>query len=522
MVDLSNLDDDVFDLDVSANDDAETAKQGSWLILIVDDDSSVYEATRLALNGKQFEGKKLEFLQACSAAEAKKVVCARDDIALILLDVVMETDTAGLDFAQWFRNEHNQQLTRIILRTGQPGQAPEEEIINNYEIDDYRAKTELTTTRLYTSVISALRSYRSLTALDSVRCGLERVIESSANLLDFNALTDFSSGVLKQISAILGSNDEHLMFARIDGQVKLIASSSKLSDEQKADLSGEILTAVKESFETREKVVSQGASTIFINGKQRHPFVVYVNTEAALDPLMYSMLELFCQRIASGFETAEILTRLRAAHQSSVSVMANLAEYKDDDTGDHVLRLAMYSRAVADACRQHPDFNDEITDEYIHSLGYGAILHDVGKISIPDQILKKPGKLDPNEWEVMKSHTVAGGRILERNMPATQDNEYLRLGAQIAYNHHEKWDGSGYPEGKRGNAIPLAARITAIVDVYDALIHERCYKEAWPEDKALQLIKDNAGKEFDPLLVDVFMDVIKRPAEELERFAIKF
>lgn len=520
MVDLSNLDNDVFDLASDQHSD-QIAANGSWQILVVDDDPGVFDATKLALTGKEFEGKSLHFIKASSAAEAREIVQQRNDIAIILLDVVMETDTAGLDFARWFREVHKEPLTRIILRTGQPGQAPEEQVITSYEIDDYRTKTELTTTRLYTSVIAALRSYRSLYALNTVRNGLEQVIESSGNLFEFDALSDFASGVLAQISAIIGSDSNHLIFAHVEGEVELLAASEH-NHTNTEQLSQEIMHAVRESFETQEQVVRNDSATIFIKGKRRHPFVVYVESETPLDPLMFSMLELFCQRVASGFETADILKRLRAAHHSSVSVMANLAEYKDDSTGNHVLRLAKYSRALAEACRHYPEYSREITEEYIHSLGYGAILHDVGKIAVPDHILKKPGKLDSEEWEVMKSHTVTGGQILERNMPSSGENEYLRLGAQIAYNHHEKWDGSGYPEGKVGKAIPLAARITAIVDVYDALTHERCYKEAWSEEKAIALIKQNSGKEFDPFLVERFIELLRQPKEDLERFSIRF
>lgn len=178
--------------------------RGSWKVLIVDDEPEVHAVTKLALSDFVFQEKNLEFLSAHSGAEAKKMFREHNDIAIVLLDVVMETDEAGLEVANYVRNELHNQFTRIILRTGQPGQAPERDVIVNYDINDYKSKTELTAQRLFTVVIASLRSYRDIIVIEENRQGLEKIITASANLFTIRSLESFIEGIVQQLSSLLG------------------------------------------------------------------------------------------------------------------------------------------------------------------------------------------------------------------------------------------------------------------------------------------------------------------------------
>ena len=180
---------------------------------------------------------------------------------------------------------------------------------------------------------------------------------------------------------------------------------------------------------------------------------------------------------------------LRDTQKAIVRCLGKAAEYKDDQTGMHVLRMAHYCRVLGLAVGMSE------TDAEL--LLHAAPMHDVGKIGTPDQVLKKPGKLDPDEWLVMKQHVEHGGEILGEH-----SSELLQLARVIALNHHEKWDGSGYPQGIKGREIPLVARIAAVADVFDALTSERPYKKAWSFDEALNYMREQSGQHFDPLLVD--------------------
>ena len=177
--------------------------QRLWRVLIVDDDVDVHAVTRLALRNVSFQGRERELYSAYSGREAYEILRTTPDIALVLLDVVMETDGAGLILARRIREELHNSIVRVVLRTGQPGQAPEQRVIIEYDINDYKAKTELTTQKLFTTVISALRAYESLNMLERSRIGLGKILAGATNLYQIHSLREFASGVLNQVSAIL-------------------------------------------------------------------------------------------------------------------------------------------------------------------------------------------------------------------------------------------------------------------------------------------------------------------------------
>lgn len=222
-------------------------------------------------------------------------------------------------------------------------------------------------------------------------------------------------------------------------------------------------------------------------------------------------------------QSSELVRReqeIIAAQGATITAFCALAEARDYETGNHIRRTQNYVRALAEHVREQPPFRDELDDETIRLLFKSAPLHDVGKVAIPDAILLKPGKLTDEEWRVMKRHTEYG-----RDAIASAEEElgephasFLRHARDIAYSHHERWDGSGYPEGLAGEAIPLSARLMAVADVYDALISRRVYKEAYSHEHALGAIAARRGSHFDPALVDALLDI----AGEFRDIATRF
>ncbi|MFA5017648.1 MAG: HD domain-containing phosphohydrolase [Methylobacter sp.] len=191
-----------------------------------------------------------------------------------------------------------------------------------------------------------------------------------------------------------------------------------------------------------------------------------------------------------------VLTRtdeLRRTRLQVVQQLGRAAEYRDNETGNHILRMSHISALLAKSI----GWNEADCELILHA----SPMHDIGKIGIPDHILLKPGKFEPEEWEIMKTHAVIGANILEGD-----DSELMKCAGEIALTHHEKWDGSGYPYGLSGAAIPLVGRIAALADVFDALTSVRPYKEAWTVEAAVDLIKENRGTHFDPELVTVFLE----------------
>jgi len=173
--------------------------------------------------------------------------------------------------------------------------------------------------------------------------------------------------------------------------------------------------------------------------------------------------------------------------------LAKAGEYRDEGTGNHVIRMAKYSRLIAEAM-------GKFTTEECDDLEYAAPMHDIGKIGIPDRVLLKPERLDAEEWEIMKDHSLIGHEIL-----STSQSKYMKLGMVIALNHHERFDGKGYPKGLTGDNIPLVARVVAVADVYDALVTARPYKNAWSQSEAINYIKEESGAHFDPDCVQAFL-----------------
>ena len=201
------------------------------------------------------------------------------------------------------------------------------------------------------------------------------------------------------------------------------------------------------------------------------------------------------QKVASRTkQLRRALEKIRGASLDTIFRLSRAAEYKDEDTGTHIKRMSHYAAAVAGKMG--------LNEETVEIILYAAPMHDVGKIGIPDHILLKPGKLDTNEWAIMKQHTVIGAKILEGS-----EAEFIELAKVIALSHHEKWDGSGYPKGLRGSKIPLSGRITAIADVFDALTSKRPYKEPFSLEKSFDIIKESRGSHFDPKVVEAFFAV---------------
>jgi putative two-component system response regulator len=210
--------------------------------------------------------------------------------------------------------------------------------------------------------------------------------------------------------------------------------------------------------------------------------------------------------------------QLQRTQGAAIRSLARLAEYRDPETGIHLQRICEYTRLLALQVHLRAPFEFRVTAEYAGDVSLSSMLHDIGKVSIPDSILLKPGKLDPQEWETMKKHTLFGWEVLHKADRELGEQSFLTLAATIALSHHERYDGTGYPSGIAGPQIPLSARIAAIADVYDALTSSRPYKEAWSHERAVTEIIDQAGTQFDPVLAEIFRDLNRQFAEVRRRY----
>jgi len=216
---------------------------------------------------------------------------------------------------------------------------------------------------------------------------------------------------------------------------------------------------------------------------------------------------------------AERTRELTETKEATIFAMSSLAETRDNETGNHIRRTQHYVRALANALCEHPRFAHELTEDNIKLMFSSAPLHDIGKVGVPDAILLKPGALDDDEWIIMRKHVDFGrDAILAAEKMLSQESTFLHYAREIAYGHHEKWDGSGYPNGLKGDDIPISARLMAVADVYDALISRRVYKPPFPHEKAVAIITEGKGSHFDPDMVEVFLEI----SENFRSIALEF
>lgn len=201
------------------------------------------------------------------------------------------------------------------------------------------------------------------------------------------------------------------------------------------------------------------------------------------------------------------LRELSRFHTEAVMSFANLIENRDNNTGGHIKRTSRYVELIANELRERGHYNDILTKDYITNLLKAAPMHDIGKVSVPDAVLLKPGRLTDEEFVIMRKHAADGGDIIRETFRNLGDDEFRKMAFEVARYHHEKWNGKGYPDGLKRKDIPLCARIMAVADVFDAVSEKRCYRDAMPLDKCFGIIEQGSGQDFDPLIAEIFLEI---------------
>lgn len=498
-------------------------------VLVVDDESSNRALYRACLSQAGYD--------VCEAENgAAALVAAKTDPPDVIVMDVMMPQQDGLECTRRLRGAPESHDIPIIMLSALTGN---EDILAGLEAgaDEYVTKpvrpSELvlrvrSMARLRREHADLLRSY-------ALRGEHMRIL---TRLVDFcravgvsRHLDDIVRSTVAAVVDIARARRVSIMLPDERGRVLVIAGA--------AGMDGELAEAV------RVPVGGPLAGQVFASGDA---IVINAPSEAGLRPYGYdspffASLPLLCAPLAAGgqvegvlnvteridqrpFEPHELeyielvgkiagaaihdVCAIVAREEASDSIMvalAKLAEHRDNDTGLHLDRVTRFCLRLAETLRGNPAVVGEITPEFLYNLQRAVPLHDIGKVAIPDQILMHPGRLSPEQMAIMRTHTVVGANTIETLIHNAPGVSFLAMAAQIARYHHERWDGAGYPVGLRGHAIPLAARITAIADVYDALTTKRVYKDAFPHDEAVRIIADGAGTQFDPAVVAAFLEL---------------
>lgn len=483
--------------------------------MLVDDEPDVLEVTKLILDDLEFDGRSVRILTATSAREGVEIFERENDIAVAFIDVVMESEHAGLDLIKHVREKLGNQLTRLILRTGNPGVAPPSEIVRHLEIDDYKEKTELTSDRLEISVLTSLRSYRNLKTRLRMERGLEQMLEASAALHSNISTIDFLRTALKQIVAVV---QVELEDQEVSGSMVLLPQGSEM--QVLVGLNGcELMEGIADASamppgllnELHNSAGSEGIHelssgvvfTIQIHNGEIYHFWVGVPTQLPQDAVR--LIRFFLGKLSASLSNSMLQREVLEAQTNVLNRLCEAVECRSKETGSHIRRIAMYSRKLAILAG--------LSSEIVEIITVASPMHDIGKVAIGDHILNKPGKLDPDEWILMQTHAEEGFKLL-----AHPQFPVMQAGAEIALSHHERWDGTGYPRGLAGESIPVMGRITAVVDVFDALLSRRAYKEPWALERVVAHIQNLRGTHFDPNLVDILIEHVDNFHAIFEKF----
>ncbi|ODN30332.1 HD domain-containing phosphohydrolase [Fervidobacterium thailandense] len=448
---------------------------GKFSIMVVDDSKTVRAEIRSILSKVQFEGEKLEIHEA-EGFEDFKTRYEPDKYALVLTDLVMEEEQSGIRVVNYIRHELGDAKTRIVLMTANPEKVPLELLENDCDVNYFLEKKTLSELSLKICVIAMLKAYKNVIAFEKALGALENIVESSkARPLEETLIQTFfqirSFLILKNPTLEVGG------VIYLDG-VKIFPP--EFVSRQK---SGNSYNHIFETDIAGKRIRMEITSSKRLSDVD----VDYINS------------------LLSSLKRAYFYSEMSDIESDLVLRLANLIEVRSEETGNHVKRVAEISHVLA--------IESGFDPTQANLLRQASALHDIGKVGIPDHILNKPGKLDEREFAIIKEHTLIGFEILRNSRLKT-----FELGALVALQHHERWDGTGYPYGLSGSEIALEARIVEIADVFEALTHNRCYRPAWPVEKAVEYIVEMSGKQFDPALVEIFRKKLKDIVDILETF----
>lgn len=485
-----------------SDDRGKGALQEPWKVMVIDDDRGVHDLTSMVLRRFRFQDRGLTMVSGYSGAEATALMREHPDTAIMLLDVVMESEHAGLEVVDHVRDVLQNKKVRIILRTGQPGQAPELDVITRYDINDYREKTELTQDRLITAIVAALRSYRDIDTIDKNNAGLQNVLTATGHLFAPRSQQTLSLKVLQGLGAILkreGKETEDAITgfaAHREGGVWMMDAGTGLfapfvNYELSLSVPETVWVMVEEVLQSTEPLVEENRFMALLASEDQPDSLLFFQGEEPFSGLDRRLMDIYLANVGLALYNMNLNREILLSQRDLTITLGEIIEARSSQFGSHVRRVAESSRLMG-VCLGLPD-------EELEWLTIGAIVHDLGKIVMKDGLFHDSKTPAVNEQEQIQRHTVAGFNILK----GTQ-RKVMQMGATVAHQHHERWDGKGYPQGLRAEEIHRFARIVGLIDCFDAVTHDRPYRKAWSLEEGLAFLKKSRGTLFEPVLVDTF------------------
>jgi response regulator RpfG family c-di-GMP phosphodiesterase len=508
--DAPDADDDFFADEI--DEPVAKTETSKWKVIIADDDVDVHSVTKIIFKDFSFNGMGIELIDAYSGTEACAMLRRHPDTAAMLLDVVMETNDAGLVAVKYIREQLKNKMVRIILRTGQPGHAPEAQVVVNYDINDYKNKTDLTPRSLFTSMMSALRSFHDLQTIDTSRRGLTKLLDAATNM-DYRSRNLFASALLTQLGLLLDMGQVDLVLARRgvgDGADGIMAASGSydcfVGDPLADAFDPAKLERVARVFASG-MCDTDGASTIcLVRLPELYDVVLYVGSGRPVDEAGLALIDMFCMKIVLAYENFEFVEQARKDQHVELALLAGLTANASYLTTEHAVNRGRLCSAIVAQMRRVG-----AAEAIEHRLGdiieRAAVLVDIGNHAIAPSILEAAAPLSDADRALVRTHPERGAAQLDAVLGQVAGGRVAALARQLILSHHECFDGSGYPRQLAGAAIPLAGRVVAVADCYMALTSDRPWRAALAHEAAVALINGESGKKYDPQVVAAFVGV---------------
>lgn len=496
--------------------------EAPWKILLVDGDPAFAQRVRQSVGGFRFEGRPLQVIAATSADEAITLIDNHPDLAIAALDPTLDGQQLWRQVARYLREEKNNRRALLVLCADTAAALPDPAEMESLSIDDHWIRDHLRNGWLRTAIVRHLRAHTTGLALAAGRKGLARMVVATSGLLELKTPELFYRHILPRVVGLLDLGRDALLCTRghpdpADRAARVRSGLGRYTALAGADLTDasapRALAALRRLDDGADTIVEVDFCALRLSARGGIDGMIYVEGLHTGSVHEWQTLELFRNKANIAFNNMLALEELNAAQEATVLALARLAEYKENVASD-LQRVERLTGEVARELHRRGSFPDELTDTLLEHIGLASILHDVGMISISDETLGIPGELGEEHRQFICRHTEIGHRILIDAARPLRGHSFLTVAAEIARYHHERYDGSGYMDGIKGREIPLAARITAVVDVFDALISERPYRRPLSVEKAIAWIQERAGRDFDPEVVDAFVQVVQRLIQE--------
>lgn len=491
-----------------------------WKLVIIDDDNFVHVVIKELLKDFVFEGKPIKIYSAYTGPEALKILSNNKDVALILLDVYIGDETTGLKLTKYIREVVGNSMVRIVLMTSFTNSALQKDAILNYDINGYEEKTELLSKKLYTVVVSSLRYYKDILQINNNKIAMEEIVSSSSKLFELKTVKEFLISTFDHLNSVInlcaegGSNHTNGIVATKsfdDEDFHIIAAYGKYSNyinlRMKDVLSKADYNQIMKVCENEDYMIIGDKYISCYKSSSRVEAIIFFDINLKKKSRVdFEVLDVFHKNIAATFESLCINIEIEETQKEILYLLGEVTEVRSVETGNHVQRVSKYVKILAEKYG--------LSDRDVMLVTMASPIHDIGKIAISDQILLKPGKLTPSEFEIVKTHTTIGYNLLKGS-----NRDLLKSAAIIAHEHHERYDGKGYPRGLKGEEIHIFGRIVAVADVFDALGSPRVYKKPWVINNIISYFEEERGKHFDPKLVDILFDNLDEFLAIKEKFS---